>query len=170
MQAGQSKLRCFSFPTWKGQRRQNRCSRGMLSCRPCTTGSCLGQPRRKRSIRLIFLADAGRDRIPLLYRSCTCHCEVLRRNQRQYLQVAAQLDAWGIHMECRCLLRLVQPPNTCDCMLGYRIYVSLASRSGSDRFRRWPWLGTNSVCTVGSDAATEAVKQCCCSSPCWLRS
>ena len=42
----------------------------MLLSRPCTTGSCLRQPRRKRSIRLIFLANAERGRRLLLYRSC----------------------------------------------------------------------------------------------------
>ncbi len=55
-------------------------------------GSCLRQPRRKRSSRLIFLADAGRDRRLLLYRPCARRCALLRRNQRQYLQVAAPLD------------------------------------------------------------------------------
>ena len=37
-------------------------------------------------------ADAGRDRRPQLYRSCARRCALLRRNQRQYLQVAARLD------------------------------------------------------------------------------
>ena len=55
-------------------------------------GSCLRQPRRKPSNRLIFLADAGRDRRLLLYRPCARRCALLRRNQRQYLQVAAPLD------------------------------------------------------------------------------
>ena len=53
----------------------------VIACRPCTTGSCLRQLRRKRSAKLIFLADAGRDKRLLFYRSCTLCCEVLRQNE-----------------------------------------------------------------------------------------
>ncbi len=83
MEGSAFKYEVFFIANMGGQGQQRRCSRGVLVYRPCTTGSCARQPRRKRSSWLTFLADAGSENSLFRCRRCVCCCMSLRRNKRE---------------------------------------------------------------------------------------